>query len=121
MPPARLLPLLLPLLLLVPTAYASGPGAAIDIPRLSAGIEVDGSVAEAAWQDAATISLAYEIRPGDNITPPARTTMRIGHTDDAPAACAIGVAESQCRERDPDLDLVTVRGHAPGAAPQPVP
>ena len=82
MPPARL-PLLLPLLLLVPAAHASGPGAAIDIPRLSAGIEVDGSVAEAAWQDAATISLAYEIRPGDNTTPPARTTMRIGHTDDA--------------------------------------
>ena len=81
-PPARF-PLLLPLLLLVPAAHASGPGAAIDIPRLSAGIEVDGSVAEAAWQDAATISLAYEIRPGDNTTPPARTTMRIGHTDDA--------------------------------------
>lgn len=88
MTPARLL---LAPLLLVPCLAASGAqaatppaaAAATSIPRLAGGIVVDGVPDEAAWQQAAAIELVYEISPGDNTPAPVRTTMRIGHTDDA--------------------------------------
>lgn len=53
------------------------------IPQLDDDIVIDGVLDEAAWQQAQTIDLGYEISPGDNITPPVRTTLRIGYTKDA--------------------------------------
>ncbi|MDQ2701484.1 MAG: carbohydrate binding family 9 domain-containing protein [Pseudomonadota bacterium] len=78
MTPARLLSLLL---LLVPAAHAAEPS--VGVPRLADGIVVDGVIDDAAWDGAASIALAYEIKPGDNIPAPASTTMRLGYTDDA--------------------------------------
>lgn len=68
-------------------AYGQDPGSATlrvhDIPRVSGDIAIDGALDEAAWAQAKAIDIAYEISPGDNIPAPVRTTVRIGHTDDA--------------------------------------
>ena len=76
------------LLLAVPVAAlargqaAAGP-APTQIPQLDGGIEIDGSIDEAAWQQAARIDLEYEFNPGDNIPAPVETTLRMGYTPDA--------------------------------------
>lgn len=64
-----------------PPPPAGIPGGAI--PRLQGDIAIDGKLDDAAWQGALVQEIDYEIQPGDNIAPPARTTVRIGHTDDA--------------------------------------
>lgn len=58
---------LLGLLLLVPGYVAANVG---DIPRTDQSISIDGTMDEAAWQDAAQIEIDVETRPGENI--PAR-------------------------------------------------
>src|SRR5690349_25090472 len=53
----------------------------IEVHRASGPIEVDGDLADAAWQDAARIDTFYETQPGDNIAPPVRTTGWITYDD----------------------------------------
>ena len=60
----------------------------IAVPRLDAAAEaalpvIDGRIDEAAWGEAVEMTLDYEIRPGDNTTPAARTVARMLHTRDA--------------------------------------
>ena len=64
-----------------PATPESLPASAI--PRLQGDIVIDGKLDDAAWQGALEQSLDYEIQPGDNIPAKARTTVRIGYTDDA--------------------------------------
>ncbi|MEM7583242.1 MAG: DUF5916 domain-containing protein [Acidobacteriota bacterium] len=51
------------------------------VPRTQLPIVVDGHVDEAAWQQAASIALAYETRPGENIAAPAQTECLITYDD----------------------------------------
>jgi len=44
-------------------------------------ITIDGTVDESAWESALHLSLDYEVRPGENITPPVRTEVFITHDD----------------------------------------
>ncbi|MFA6986898.1 MAG: DUF5916 domain-containing protein [Arenimonas sp.] len=78
-------PLFLALLALSGAVRAQTAPAAMphDIPRLPAGIVIDGQLDDAAWATAAEYDLAYEIDPGDNIAPSATTKARIGYTEDA--------------------------------------
>jgi len=75
------------LLLALPAAALARDGAAqatpTTIPQLTGDIAIDGVIDEGAWQQAATIDLAYEINPGDNVPAPVATVLRIGHTRDA--------------------------------------
>ena len=64
-----------------PATPESLPASAI--PRLQGDIVIDGKLDDAAWQGALEQSLDYEIQPGDNIPAKAKTTVRIGYTDDA--------------------------------------
>ncbi|UHQ20264.1 carbohydrate binding family 9 domain-containing protein [Lysobacter sp. KIS68-7] len=54
-----------------------------DIPRVSSDIVVDGVLDDAAWANAATIDLPYEVTPGDNTPAPVKTTVRVAYTEDA--------------------------------------
>lgn len=58
-------------------------GEPLQVPRIDAGIVVDGRLDEAAWSQAAPIDLGYEVDPGDNIAAPVHTTLRIASTRDA--------------------------------------
>src|SRR5690606_33476916 len=73
--------------LALPAAALARDGAAqatpTTIPQLTGDIAIDGVIDEGAWQQAATIDLAYEINPGDNVPAPVATVLRIGHTRDA--------------------------------------
>jgi len=53
------------------------------IPRLQGDIVIDGKLDDAAWQGALVQSIDYDIQPGDNTPAPAKTTVRVGYTDDA--------------------------------------
>jgi hypothetical protein len=53
-----------------------GSGTAEDpyiVPKTEFGITVDAVLDEGAWQDALVLELKYEVRPGENVTPPVRT------------------------------------------------
>ena len=51
------------------------------IQRATSEITLDGRMDEAAWSDAARISLDYEWFPGDNVRPPVETDCRMAHDD----------------------------------------
>lgn len=53
------------------------------IPRLQGDIVIDGKLDDAAWQGALEQSIDYDIQPGDNTPAPAKTTVRVGYTDEA--------------------------------------
>jgi hypothetical protein len=44
-----------------------------EVPRATSQVTVDGVLDEQAWQDALTLDLDYEVRPGENTRPPVRT------------------------------------------------
>ena len=50
----------------------------IEIPRLESGFVIDGVLDEPNWDGAIRITLDYEVRPGENITPPVETEVWIG-------------------------------------------
>lgn len=87
----RPFPALLVLANLLPLAAVAQTPPAVDaaslpataIPRIEAPITIDGIADEAAWAQASELSLDYEISPGDNIAPPARTRVRIAHSPEA--------------------------------------
>jgi len=49
------------------------------VPPTEDAITVDGRLDEKAWRDALVVTLDYEVRPGENTTPPARTEMLVTH------------------------------------------
>ena len=54
----------------------NGSGTAADpyiVPGTRFEITVDADLSEEAWQDALVLELKYEVRPGENVTPPVRT------------------------------------------------
>ncbi|HKJ66614.1 MAG TPA: DUF5916 domain-containing protein [bacterium] len=56
--------------------YNRGSGSAEDpyiVPEIDNEITVDALLDEAAWQHALVLELKYEVRPGENVTPPVRT------------------------------------------------
>lgn len=74
--------------LVFPVLGADAPPASLStipstIPRIDAGIVIDGKLDEPAWADAASFELAYETTPGDNVTPAVRTIARMLYTGDA--------------------------------------
>ena len=77
------------LLLLIFVAAAVGTFAQEDtptelphtVPRATSGVTIDGVIEEQAWQDALTLELKYEIRPGENAEPPVRTLVFITYDE----------------------------------------
>ncbi|MFY9550110.1 MAG: DUF5916 domain-containing protein [Thermoanaerobaculia bacterium] len=53
----------------------------LKLARITSPITVDGDLSDAGWKEATEVPIAYEINPGDNVTPPVRTTARIGYDD----------------------------------------
>ena len=43
------------------------------VPKTGSGIFIDAILDESAWQEALILELNYEVRPGENVTPPVRT------------------------------------------------
>jgi hypothetical protein len=60
---------------------AADPTAVHYVGRATSEINVDGVLDDAAWSDALSLELNYEIRPGENIEPPARTVCLITYDD----------------------------------------
>ncbi len=101
----------LPLLALLLTLPAwAGDGETIEsrrqklvhqVPRTDAAIEVDGVLDETVWLHAASISLDYETKPGENIDPPVATE------------CLITYDQSRIyvafRARDPEPERIRAR------------
>ncbi len=52
-----------------------------DVPRATSEVIIDGVLDEQAWQDALTLELNYEVRPGENIEPPVRTVVFITYDE----------------------------------------
>ena len=67
------------------------------IPELQRAPVIDGRIDDAAWDVALVQEIGHELQPGDNIPAPVRTTVRIGHTDEA-----LYVA----LPHDPDYELI---------------
>jgi len=53
----------------------------LKLARISSPIRIDGDLTDPGWQEATVVETFYEIMPGDNVTPPVRTTARIGYDD----------------------------------------
>lgn len=53
----------------------------IEIPTLSGSIKVDGNFDEPQWKNAATTEITIETSPGENITAPVRTEVKLYSTD----------------------------------------
>lgn len=51
------------------------------VPRTDSGIKVDAVLDEDAWKEALTLELNYEVRPGENVTPPVRTEVLLTYDD----------------------------------------
>src|SRR5690348_15680893 len=54
----------------------------VPIRRATSAIEIDGSLEDAAWSDAAVIELVYETRPAENQPPPVKTECLVTYDDD---------------------------------------
>ena len=54
-----------------------------EVPRVDADIVVDGKLDDAAWTRAATVDIAFETSPGDNVPASVKTTGYIAYTEDA--------------------------------------
>lgn len=49
------------------------------VPRATSEVTIDGVIEEQAWEDALTLELNYEVRPGENTEPPVRTVIFIAY------------------------------------------
>jgi len=54
----------------------------LPVPRTASGITVDAALDEEAWQGALLIELNYEVRPGENVTPPVSTEVFLTFDED---------------------------------------
>lgn len=68
------------LALVAPAVLAAAP---LQTPLIDSEIVIDGRLDDEAWAQAATIDLAYEAQPGDNLPASVKTTARIAYTPDA--------------------------------------
>jgi hypothetical protein len=59
----------------------SQPASAV-LPRLSGHITVDGNLDDPAWSEAVVVDRFYEIVPGDNVEPSAKTIGLLGYDDE---------------------------------------
>ena len=83
--PSKFLLSTLLLALAAPVVLAAEPApiTTTQIPRIDGEIVIDGQLDDAAWAQAATVELAHEVSPGDNLPAAVKTTARIAYTDDA--------------------------------------
>jgi len=51
------------------------------VPKTNSEITVDAVLDEAAWQHALVLELKYEVRPGENVTPPVRTEVLLTYNE----------------------------------------
>jgi len=51
------------------------------VPKAESPITLDGALDEPAWESAVQFDLEYEVRPGDSIPPPVRTTCMVTYTE----------------------------------------
>src|ERR671914_1108446 len=73
----------LALLATVPPAAAQTPsvGPPLAVPRAASEIAIDGKLDDAAWQQAAVLDTFYEIYPGDNTEPKAKTVVYLTYDE----------------------------------------
>lgn len=67
---------ILPIFALIDPAAAVGRGSVEDpftVPIASAAPRIDGALEESVWSNALKLELAYEVMPGENVSPPVRT------------------------------------------------
>jgi hypothetical protein len=57
------------------------PGPPLRVSRATSAIEIDGSLSEPAWKDAAVLDTFYEVNPGDNVSPRVRTVARLAYDE----------------------------------------
>ena len=71
------------ILVLLPThrSAADEPSAPFQIPRIDSRITVDGALDEPVWNDAWSMTLDYEVRPGENTPAPVKTEVFFFHDD----------------------------------------
>ncbi len=75
---------LVPLLMAAIPATAAEPGSPeqpYEVTRATSEITIDGVIDEPAWDDALSLELEYEVRPGDNVKPPVRTVVLITYDE----------------------------------------
>jgi hypothetical protein len=67
--------------LLISTGWSAAeePSVPFQIPRIDGRITVDGSLDEPSWNDAWTMTLDYEVRPGENTPAPVKTEVLVMH------------------------------------------
>ncbi|MEJ7746655.1 MAG: DUF5916 domain-containing protein [Luteimonas sp.] len=70
-------------LLLAHASAAVHAAEPLQVPRIDGDIVVDGKLDEAVWTQTATVDLAYETQPGDNLAASVKTTARIAYSNDA--------------------------------------
>jgi hypothetical protein len=84
--------------------------AAVDIPRTTAPIAVDGDLSDAAWQSAARFDTWYETNPGDNVEPRVKTVGYVTY-DDRFFYVAIDMVDPDPKQiRAPYSDHDAIRG-----------
>ncbi len=76
-----MLPICLCLVGLAGAQQNPAAGAPHSVPRTDLAITVDGELDEAAWQQALSLWMEYEVRPGENVPPPVRTEVLITYDD----------------------------------------
>jgi hypothetical protein len=54
-----------------------------NVPRATSSIRVDGLLDDAGWREALALELAWEVQPGENVTPPVRTEVLAAYDDAA--------------------------------------
>ncbi len=94
---------LIPLIPLMPhpaSLRAQSPEAKIPhrVPRVTSDVQVDAMLDEDVWQQALTLTLDYEVRPGENIPAPVRTEVLFAHSD--------GYLYSAIRAYDPEPSAI---------------
>jgi hypothetical protein len=71
---------LLPVIAIAQTLrHEKSPPPPHQIPRVEGSIRVDGALDEAIWDEAWSMTLDYEVRPGENIPAPVQTEVRVMH------------------------------------------
>jgi hypothetical protein len=55
--------------------------APMQVPRAASPVRVDAVLDEPAWRQALTLTLAYEVSPGDNVPPPVRTEVLLAYDE----------------------------------------
>ncbi|MCP4153663.1 MAG: carbohydrate binding family 9 domain-containing protein [bacterium] len=71
---------LLILLFMLKAPVQAAAKTAHPIPEISTKVKIDGKLTDSAWNDALKLDLNYEVMPGENIKPPAQTTVYLMYT-----------------------------------------